>query len=82
VRIIFGILFGVIFGLAGARFAGWITDLIQMEKRFDSPDQVAQFRLVAEVSVTLAIALIGVAIGLIVAAKLRPRLFRRQISGS
>ena len=78
-RVIFGILFGVIFGLGGARFAGWFADLIQMEKRFESPDQVAQFRLVAEVSVTLAIALIGVAVGLIVAAKLRPRLFRREV---
>jgi uncharacterized membrane protein YeaQ/YmgE (transglycosylase-associated protein family) len=79
VRIIFGILFGVIFALVGARFAGWLTDLIQMEQRFDSPDQVAQFRLVAEVGVTLAIALVGVAIGLIVAARLRPRLFRREV---
>ncbi len=78
-RIIFGILFGVIFGLAGARFAGWVTDLIQMERRFESPDQVAQFRLVAEVSVTLAIAMIGVVVGLIVAARLRPRLFRREV---
>ena len=78
-RIIFGILFGVIFGLGGARFAGWLTDLIQMEQRFESPDQVAQFRLVAEVGVTLAIALIGVAVGLVVAAKLQPRLFRKDV---
>jgi hypothetical protein len=78
-RIIFGILFGVFFGLGGARLAGWLADLIQMEKRFESPDQVAQFRLVAEVSITLLVALIGVAVGLIVAAKLRPRLFRREV---
>lgn len=79
-KLIFGIIFGVAAGLAGARFAGWLADYIQITlgKRFESPDQVAEFRLVAEVSVTVAAALIGVLLGLAVAAMLRHRFFRRE----
>lgn len=77
-RVIFSIMFGVVFGLLGARLAGWLADLIQMEKRFESPDQVAQFRLVAEVSITVLIALIGVVIGLAVARTLRHHLIRKD----
>jgi hypothetical protein len=79
VRVIFSIMFGVVFGLLGARLAGWLADLIQMEKRFESPDQVAQFRLVAEVSITVLIALAGVLIGLAVARTLRRHLIRRDV---
>ena len=78
-RIIFSIMFGVVFGLLGARLAGWLADLIQMEKRFESPDQVAQFRLIAEVSITVLIAILGVLIGLMVARTLKHHLIRRDV---
>jgi hypothetical protein len=79
VRIIFSIMFGVVFGLLGARLAGWLADLIQMEKRFESPDQVAQFRLIAEVSITVLVALLGVLIGLLVARTLRHHLIQKDV---
>lgn len=78
-RIIFSIVFAVIAGLAGARFAGWLADRLLDVKRFESPDQVDQFRLIAEVSVTVAAALIGVLIGLALAALARRRFFRREV---
>ena len=78
-RVIFSIMFGVVFGLLGARLAGWLADLIQMEKRFESPDQVAQFRLVAEVSITVLIALVGVVIGFAVARTVRHHLIRKDV---
>jgi len=80
VRVIFGILFAVIFGIGGARFAGWLADFIQIElaKRFEGPEQVDQFRLIAEMSVTVAAALLGVVVGLVVASLVRHRFFRRE----
>lgn len=77
-RVIFGILFAVIFGLIGARFAGPFVDWLIGTQAFENPDQVAYFDLVARLSVTLAAALIGVIIGLVVAARLRTRLIRRE----
>lgn len=78
-RIVFSIMFGVVFGLLGARLAEWVWNIIQMEKRFESPDQVAQFRIVAEVGITVLVALLGVAIGLAVARMLRHQLIRRDV---
>jgi uncharacterized membrane protein YeaQ/YmgE (transglycosylase-associated protein family) len=77
-RVMFGILFAVIIGLIGARFAGWFVDQLIATQRFVSPDEVAQFDLIARVAVTLTIALIGAAIGVWVATRMRGRLFHRE----
>jgi hypothetical protein len=77
-KIISGIFFAVIFGLVGARFAGPAVDWLIGTQVFDSPDQVAKFDLFARLGVTVAIALIGLFVGLIVAAGLRRRLIRSE----
>jgi hypothetical protein len=78
-KVIFGILFAVLIGLIGARFAGWFVDQLIGMQRFVSPDQVAQFDIIARLGVTLAFALIGVFIGIFVASRLRGRFFRSEI---
>ena len=78
-KVIFGILFAVIIGLIGARFAGWFVDQLIATQRFVSPDQVAQFDIIARVAVTLIIALIGAAIGVWVSTRFRSRLFQREL---
>jgi uncharacterized membrane protein YeaQ/YmgE (transglycosylase-associated protein family) len=77
-KVIFGILFGVIIGLIGARFAGWFVDQLIATQRFVSPDEVAQFDLIARVAVTLIIAAIGAGVGVWVSTKFRSRLFQRE----
>ncbi len=77
-RIISGIFFAVIFGLIGARFAGPAVDWLIGTQIFESPDEVAKFDLFARLGVTAAIALIGLVVGLIVAARLRGRLIRSE----
>ena len=77
-KIISGIFFAVIFGLVGARFAGPFVDWLIGTQVFESPDQVAKFDLIARLGVTIAIALIGLIVGLIVAARLRGRLIRTE----
>jgi hypothetical protein len=77
-KIISGIFFAVIFGLVGARFAGPAVDWLIGTQVFESPDQVAKFDLFARLGVTVAIALIGLFVGLIVAAGLRRRLIRSE----
>ena len=78
-RVIFGILFAVIIGLIGARFAGWFVDQLIATQRFISPDQVAQFDIIARVAVTLVIAAIGAGVGVWVSTRFRSRLFRREL---
>ena len=78
-KIIFGIIFAVTIGLIGARFAGWFVDQLIATQRFVSPDQVAQFDIIARVAVTLIIALIGAAIGVWVSTRLRSRFFQREL---
>jgi uncharacterized membrane protein YeaQ/YmgE (transglycosylase-associated protein family) len=77
-KVIFGILFAVIIGLIGARFAGWFVDQLIATQRFVSPDQVAQFDIIARVAVTLVIALIGAAVGVWVSTKFRRHFFQRE----
>ena len=77
-KVIFGILFAVIIGLIGARFAGWFVDQLIATQRFVSPDQVAQFDIIARVAVTLVIALIGAAVGVRVSTKFRRHFFQRE----
>lgn len=77
-KVIFGILFAVIIGLIGARFAGWFVDQLIATQRFVSPDQVAQFDIIARVAVTLVIALIGAAIGVWVSTRFRRHFFQRE----
>jgi hypothetical protein len=77
-RIIFSILFGVFFALLGARLAGWLGDALLDLKTFESPDQVATFQLIAQLGITALVAVVGVMVGLLVAARLRPRLFRKE----
>lgn len=80
-KAILGIVFAVIFGLIGARFAGWFSTYLVGEgfKRFSSPDQVANFMLMANISVALAAALIGAVIGVLLAARLRHRVIRKEL---
>jgi uncharacterized membrane protein YeaQ/YmgE (transglycosylase-associated protein family) len=78
-KVIFGILFAVIIGLIGARFAGWFVDVLIGTQRFVSPDQVAQFDLVARIAVTLVIALIGAGLGVWVSTRVRGRFFQREL---
>jgi uncharacterized membrane protein YeaQ/YmgE (transglycosylase-associated protein family) len=77
-KVIFGILFAVIIGLIGARFAGWFVDQLIATQRFVSPDQVAQFDIIARVAVTLVIALIGAAVGVWVSTRFRRHFFQRE----
>lgn len=78
-KVIFGILFAVIIGLVGARFSGWLADYLMDLKTFESPDQVAQFRVITELSVTLGFAIIGAFIGVWVSLFLRRHFFRQEI---
>lgn len=77
-KVIFGILFAVIVGLIGARFAGWFVDWLIGTQTFVSPDQVAQFDLIARGGVTLLAMLIGAIAGVIVAGRFKSRLIRRE----
>ena len=58
-KIIFGILFAVLFGLSGRASPAGSSTGCSATQRFVSPDQVADFDMVARVGVTLIIALIG-----------------------
>ena len=77
-RIIFGIVFAVIFTFLGARFAGWLGDLLIGAQRFASPDQVAEFEQIARIAVTAAIAILGAVIGVVLAPRLKSRMIRRE----
>jgi uncharacterized membrane protein YeaQ/YmgE (transglycosylase-associated protein family) len=77
-KVIFGILFAVIIGLIGARFAGWFVDQLIATQRFVSPDQVAQFDIIARIAVTLVIAIIGAAVGVWVSTRFRRHFFQRE----
>ncbi len=77
-KLIFGVLFAVIFGLAGARFAGWAANQLLDHVQFTDPDQVGAFLLRAHIGITLAIALIGAVVGVLVARALKPRVIRRD----
>lgn len=77
-RTIFGILFFVIFALPGARIAGYASTELIASQRFENPDQVAQFTTAIELGVTLAFAIIGAIVGVILAGRLRPLFFRKS----
>lgn len=77
-RIIFAIIFAVILGLVGARFAGWFVDWLLGTQTFVSPDQVAQFDLVARIGVTLVVAIIGAIIGILVGGRLKKRMIQHE----
>lgn len=77
-RVILGIVFAVIFGLAGARLAGPAVDWLIGTQAFESPDQVAYFDLVARLSFTAVIALVGLLIGILIAGRLRNRVIQRE----
>lgn len=78
-RIIFGIIFAVLVGLIGARFAGWFVDWLLGTQTFVSPDQVAQFDLIARIGVTLVAAIIGAIIGVIIGGQLKRRAIQHEI---
>ncbi len=77
-RVIFGILFAVIIGLIGARLAGPIGDWLLLQPTFESPDQAANFDLVVRVSITLAFAVLGTIVGVLLGGPMRRRLIRRE----
>ena len=78
-RIIFAIMFAVILGLVGARFAGWFVDWLLGTQTFVSPDQVAQFDLVARIGVTLVVAIFGAIIGIVIGGRLKKRMTQHEI---
>lgn len=77
-KAILGITFFVIFGLIGMRAAGSISTALISTRTFQSPDEVAQFTLVANISISVLFALLGAFIGVLIAYRLKSRVIRRE----
>jgi len=78
VRTIFAILLFVLFLVPGAYLAGFAAAPLAETQRFESPDGHAQFMQMIEISVTLAVGLVGGVIGAFVGGWLRPVFFRKS----
>jgi hypothetical protein len=78
-RAILSIFFFVVFGLIGMRLSGPASKALIGLRTFQSPDDVAVFTLAVNIGVALAIALIGVAIGLVLAPSLQRKFIREEL---
>lgn len=77
-KAILSIFFFVVFGLLGMRISGPAAKALIGTRTFNSPDEVAQFTLIANIGIALLIALLGVVIGLMLAPAMRRRLIRDE----
>lgn len=77
-KAILSIVFFVIFGLIGMRLSGPLAKSLIGTRTFESPDEVAQFTLVANIGIALAIACIGIVVGLMLAPRLHRKLVRDE----
>lgn len=77
-KAILGILFFVIFGLIGMRAAGSISTALIGTRTFQSPDEVAQFTLVANISISVLFALVGALLGVMLAYRLKSKVIRTE----
>lgn len=84
-RLIMGILFAVLAGLAGAYAAGPVGDWLLLQNNvealrptFESPDQAAYFDLVVRLTITIAFAVIGLIIGILLGGRMQRRLIRQE----
>lgn len=77
-KAILGILFFVIFGLIGMRVAGSLSTALIATRTFESPDGVAQFTLLVNIGISVAFALAGAIIGILLANRLKSKAFRTE----
>lgn len=77
-KAVLSIFFFVVSGLIGMRLSGPIAKLIVAQKAFDSPDAHGELMLIANIGVVLAVALIGVVIGLMLAPSLQRKFIRDE----
>jgi hypothetical protein len=77
-KAILSIFFFVVFGLIGMRISGALGKIIVAQKAFDSPDQHGQVMLIVNLGIVLAMALIGVAAGLMLAPSLQRKFIREE----
>ena len=77
-KAVLSIFFFVVFLLIGLRISGPLGKFALTQLRFDSPDQHAQYMLYVNIGIALAVALIGVVIGLALAPSMKRKFIRDE----